>query len=86
MIFTNVIEPTHLCNLACTYCYNEDVREPIMTERTFDRVIEQTFAYVEAHAPQRLVSFIWHMWPRLIGHTSPAILSRITLTPFGNGA
>jgi len=60
MIFTNVIKPTHLCNLNCTYCYNDDVRDPIMRDETLERVISQTFAYVEAEAPQRMVSFIWH--------------------------
>ncbi len=60
MIFTNVVKPTHLCNLACTYCYNDDVRDPVMRERTLERTIEQTFTYVRTYAPQRLVSFIWH--------------------------
>lgn len=60
MIFTNVIKPTHLCNLACTYCYNDDVRRPVMDEPTLERVVEQTFSYVRTHLPQRLVSFIWH--------------------------
>jgi uncharacterized protein len=60
VIFTNVIKPTHLCNLACTYCYNDDVRRPVMADETLRRVIDQTFSYVRVHAPQRLVSFIWH--------------------------
>jgi uncharacterized protein len=60
MIFTNVIKPTHLCNLSCKYCYNDDVRDPIMRESTLERVIEQTFTYVREDAPERLVSFIWH--------------------------
>lgn len=60
MIFTNVVKPTHLCNLSCKYCYNDDVRDPIMKETTLERVIGQTFAYAREHAPERLVSFIWH--------------------------
>ncbi|MDQ4026207.1 MAG: radical SAM protein [Actinomycetota bacterium] len=60
MIFTNVVKPTHLCNLACTYCYNDDVRRPVMSDDVLTRTIDQTFAYVEDHFPQRLVSFIWH--------------------------
>ncbi len=60
MFFTNVIKPTHLCNLACKYCYNDDVRDPIMRESTLERVIEQTFAYVEKFEGDRLASFIWH--------------------------
>lgn len=60
MIFTNVVKPTHICNLNCTYCYNDDVRDPVMRDETLERVIAQTFHYVENHAPQRTVNFIWH--------------------------
>lgn len=60
MIFTNVIKPTHICNLDCTYCYNDDVREPIMQEEVLERTIAQTFAYVRARHSSRLLSFIWH--------------------------
>ena len=60
MIFTNVVKPTHICNLACTYCYNDDVRDPVMRDETLERVIRQTFSYVESAAPQRVVNFIWH--------------------------
>lgn len=60
MIFTNVVKPTHICNLACDYCYNEDVRDPVMKDSTLDRVIEQTYKYVRGTVPHRLVSFIWH--------------------------
>jgi uncharacterized protein len=60
VIFTNVVKPTHLCNLSCKYCYNDDVRDPIMRDDTLVRVIEQTFEYVKAAAPHRLVNFIWH--------------------------
>ncbi|MBB4209969.1 uncharacterized protein EV659_10128 [Rhodothalassium salexigens DSM 2132] len=60
MIFTAVIKPTHICNLACTYCYNDDVRDPVMRDETLERTIAETFAYARAHAPGRRVSFIWH--------------------------
>ncbi len=60
MIFTNVIKPTHLCNLACKYCYNDDVRDPVMRDETLERVIGQTFAYVSQKESDRLVDFIWH--------------------------
>ena len=60
MIFTNVVKPTHLCNLDCKYCYNDDVREPVMRRDTLDRVIEQTFDYVRDRTPNRMVNFIWH--------------------------
>lgn len=60
MIFTNVVKPTHLCNLDCTYCYNDDVRDPVMSEATLARVIDQTFIYAQERVPDRLVSFIWH--------------------------
>jgi uncharacterized protein len=60
VIFTNVIKPTHLCNLDCKYCYNDDVRDPIMRPETLERTIAQTFAHVRDHTPNRLVNFIWH--------------------------
>jgi uncharacterized protein len=60
VIFTNVIKPTHLCNLACTYCYNDDVRDPIMRPETLERTIEQTFSYVADRHQDRFVNFIWH--------------------------
>jgi serine-type anaerobic sulfatase-maturating enzyme len=58
--FNNVIKPTHVCNLACTYCYNDDVRRPIMDEETLRRTIDQTFDYVDRHVARRSVDFIWH--------------------------
>lgn len=60
MNFTNVIKPTHLCNLDCKYCYNDDVRDPVMQSTTLERTIEQTFAYVREYTPDRIVNFIWH--------------------------
>ncbi len=60
MIFSVVVKPTHLCNLSCTYCYNDDVRDPVMKPATLERVVEETFAYARDHVPGRLVSFIWH--------------------------
>jgi uncharacterized protein len=60
MNFTNVIKPTHLCNLGCKYCYNDDVRDPIMRDEVLHRTIEQTFAYVSRFERDRTVSFVWH--------------------------
>ncbi|WP_349606353.1 dynobactin maturation radical SAM/SPASM protein DynA [Cupriavidus sp. DF5525] len=60
MNFTNVIKPTHLCNLGCKYCYNDDVRDPIMRDEVLHRTIEQTFAYVRQFEQDRIVSFVWH--------------------------
>ena len=60
MIFTAVVKPTHICNLACSYCYNDDVRDPVMVDETLARTIEQTFAYGRAHLPRRAINFIWH--------------------------
>lgn len=51
MLFVNVIKPTHRCNLACKYCYNEDVRKPIMTlnilEKTIVNIHQQATLTVE---------------------------------------
>ena len=60
MIFSNVIKPTHLCNLACRYCYNDDVRNQIMTIDTLDRTISETFSYLRKTCPEAMASFIWH--------------------------
>ncbi|EKO1024660.1 radical SAM protein [Salmonella enterica subsp. enterica] len=60
MNFINVIKPTHLCNLACRYCYNEDERNPIMTLITLEKVIKETFDYVETVGGFTGVEFIWH--------------------------
>ena len=60
MIFTHVVKPTHLCNLACKYCYNDDVRDPIMRPETLERVVRETFAYSREFHPGRSVNFIWH--------------------------
>lgn len=60
MQFVNIIKPTHICNLDCTYCYNDDVRDPIMKDGTLFRTIEQTFAYVREHTAFTSCEFIWH--------------------------
>lgn len=60
MIFTNVIKPTHICNLSCRYCYNDDVRNPIMAIHTLDRTVEETFRYLRSNYPEATASFIWH--------------------------
>jgi uncharacterized protein len=58
--FSNVIKPTHLCNLACSYCFNEDTRAPIMERKTLTRVVEQTFAFCETKPLVTNIDFIWH--------------------------
>lgn len=60
LAFSNVIKPTHICNLACSYCYNDDLRDPIMREGTLLRTIEQTFTYVRSKKSLREAHFIWH--------------------------
>lgn len=60
MQFVNIVKPTHICNLDCAYCYNDDMRDPIMREGTLVRMIEQTFDYVRRHPLFDSCSFIWH--------------------------
>lgn len=60
MIFANVIKPTHICNLACTYCYNDDVRDPIMKDGVLARTIQQTFEYAASRPVFKKIEFIWH--------------------------
>src|SRR5262245_50222702 len=60
VIFTNVIKPTHVCNLDCTYCYNEDVRKPVMSEAVLARAIEETIRYGSEVPGIRDIDFIWH--------------------------
>lgn len=58
--FTNVIKPTHICNLTCSYCYNEDTRSPVMTRETLKKVIGETFEYCRTLEVQPQIDFIWH--------------------------
>jgi|AGTN01.1.fsa_nt_gi radical SAM additional 4Fe4S-binding domain len=60
MWFTNVIKPTHRCNLGCTYCYNDDSRNPVMTPETLERVVVETFRYARTLGSEAQVDFIWH--------------------------
>jgi uncharacterized protein len=60
MWFTNVIKPTHKCNLSCAYCYNEDMRKHVMDAGTLRRVIEETFSYAACLPGHPPVDFIWH--------------------------
>jgi len=55
-----VIKPTHVCNLACTYCYNDDVRRPYMDRETLFRITEQTFLLADKVGSYESVEFIWH--------------------------
>ncbi len=60
MKLINVIKPTHVCNLACTYCYNDDERRPFMDANTLSRTIEQTFLFAKKIGQYESVEFIWH--------------------------
>lgn len=42
MDFINIIKPTHICNIACSYCYNDDERRPVMTEHVLEDTIKKT--------------------------------------------
>lgn len=58
-MFTAVIKPTHICNLSCSYCFNDDVRKPIMNSSTLERVIQETFSYAKMKN-HFSVNFVWH--------------------------
>lgn len=58
--FTNVVKPTHICNLTCSYCYNEDTRSPVMTPSTLRRVVSETFEYCSSLVSAPQIDFIWH--------------------------
>lgn len=60
MRLVNVIKPTHICNLACTYCYNDDVRRPIMDTETLFITIRETLALARHQKIVDEVDFIWH--------------------------
>lgn len=60
MRFTNVIKPTHLCNLACSYCFNEDERRGVMPNHVADRVVSETFQYASSGGADCIVDFTWH--------------------------
>lgn len=59
-VFTNVIKPTHICNISCRYCYNEDTRSPVMALDTLGLVIEQTFDLPCSGPDATRYDFIWH--------------------------
>ncbi|MDF4635223.1 MULTISPECIES: dynobactin maturation radical SAM/SPASM protein DynA [Vibrio harveyi group] len=54
------MKPTHACNLACTYCYNEDERNKKMTLDTLRAVVDRTCEFVAENVKDRKVDFIWH--------------------------
>ena len=58
-MFTAVVKPTHICNLACDYCFNDDVRKPVMDPATLERVVQQTFEYTRQTGKDQ-AHFIWH--------------------------
>ncbi len=60
MQLVNLIKPTHVCNLACTYCYNDDERAPMMSEAVLERTIQQTFEFASQAASYEEIEFFWH--------------------------
>ncbi|PHM73224.1 radical SAM protein [Xenorhabdus kozodoii] len=60
MQLVNIIKPTHRCNLACKYCYNEDIRHPVMTLEFLEKTIKDTFDYANDKKVFTYVHFIWH--------------------------
>lgn len=60
MVFTNVVKPTHVCNLDCVYCYNEDERKPRMSAALAARVVDETISFAASERPDCEVDFIWH--------------------------
>jgi uncharacterized protein len=60
MKLINVVKPTHICNLNCNYCFNDDVRQPIMKSSVLLRTIKETFEYVRNHRNFSGVEFVWH--------------------------
>ncbi|MDE9484393.1 dynobactin maturation radical SAM/SPASM protein DynA, partial [Xenorhabdus bovienii] len=60
MQLVNITKPTHRCNLACKYCYNEDIRHPVMTLETLEKTIKDTFDYANDKKVFTYVHFIWH--------------------------
>lgn len=59
MSYNVIVKPTHLCNLSCDYCYNDDVRRPVMSLDLMERMVEQAFDYVRG-VGQDALTFIWH--------------------------
>jgi len=59
-VFTNVVKPTHICNLGCRYCYNEDTRAPVMTAETLECVVRDTFDVPGTGLSPMRYDFIWH--------------------------
>lgn len=59
MSFTVVVKPTHICNLDCTYCYNDDIREPIMSTATLSATVKRSLEYGHSLGDGP-VDFIWH--------------------------
>lgn len=55
-----IVVPTHICNLKCRYCYNEDERRPIMTRQTLDAITSSLIAYTKDIEQLAGVTFIWH--------------------------
>lgn len=60
MALVVVILPTYVCNLACTYCYNEGERKGVMNRDTLRGMITELNKYALLHPEQGGVEFLWH--------------------------
>lgn len=60
MLLNIIIKPTHFCNFNCKYCYNEDLRTPLMTLETLENVIKKSCNYIKNNNNCNGIDFIWH--------------------------
>ncbi len=60
MNLINVIKPTHICNLNCDYCFNDDVRQPIMSLQVLEDSTRETIEYARQNRNFSGVEFVWH--------------------------
>lgn len=60
MKLINVIKPTHICNLNCDYCFNDDIRQPIMNSLVLEKTIKETFLYAKNKTGFSGAEFVWH--------------------------
>lgn len=60
MKLINVVKPTHICNLNCNYCFNDDIRQPTMNSAILEDAIRETFEYARNRPSFTSVEFVWH--------------------------
>ncbi len=69
-----VIVPTCTCNFACPYCYEHNLPNDIMNERTEDKLIE----FIKSFKSAKQLHICWHGGEPLIGYESiKRILTKI---------